>query len=76
MRHESGARLFAAAGFRLAGRKAEDPRFITRLIESGQFRAVIARRYPLEHVAEPHRYSEYNFHINLVGCQPKGIPLD
>ena len=49
---------FAATGLRSANRKADDLRFITGLIESGQFRAVIDRCYPMEQVAEAHRYVE------------------
>jgi len=47
---------FAATGLRPAGQKAEDLRFIQRLVDAGQFRAVIDRRYPLEQIAEAHRY--------------------
>ncbi len=49
---------FAATGLRPANRKADDLRFITGLIESGQFLAVIDRCYPMEQVAEAHRYVE------------------
>lgn len=49
---------FAATGLRSASQKADDLRYIKGLIESGQFRAVIDRHYPLEQAAEAHRYVE------------------
>jgi len=39
-----------------AAERAEDLRFLAKLAQAGEFRPVIDRRYPFEHIAEAHRY--------------------
>ncbi len=48
--------IFTTAGLRPASEMTKDLILIRELMEAGKIKPVIDRRYPLEQIAEAHRY--------------------
>jgi len=62
--------------------KQADLVFLQELIDAGKLRTVIGRRYPLDEIAEAHRYADTGHKIGnvavLIGKQtehPRAVPV-